>query len=89
MEYSENNLLFFFAQKTHLWVQLTDIGYIKIASLIQIPVPGVSVRYVMSKEQKKSHMYKKCPNISYTKVSDKLTYANSADPDQTAPEGAV
>ena len=24
-----------------------------------------------------------------TKVSDKMTYANSADPDQTAPEGAV
>ena len=26
---------------------------------------------------------------SNTKVSDKMTYANSADPDQTAPEGAV
>ena len=31
----------------------------------------------------------KCPKISYTKVSDKMVYANSADPDQTAPEGAV
>ena len=29
------------------------------------------------------------PKILYTKVSDKMTYANSADPDQTAPEGAV
>ena len=28
----------------------------------------------------------KCPN---TNVSNKRTYANSADPDQTAPEGAV
>ena len=28
------------------------------------------------------------PKIS-NKVSDKMTYANSADPDQTAPEGAV
>ena len=27
--------------------------------------------------------------ISYTKKSDKMTYANSADPDQTAPSGAV
>ena len=27
--------------------------------------------------------------ISHTKVSDKMAYANSADPDQTAPEGAV
>ena len=30
-----------------------------------------------------------CPKILNTKVSDKMTYANSADPDQTAPEGAV
>ena len=33
--------------------------------------------------------YGKCPKISYTKVSDKMEYANSADPDQTAPKGAV
>ena len=33
--------------------------------------------------------YSKCPKILYTKVSDKMAYANSADPDQTAPEGAV
>ena len=31
----------------------------------------------------------KYPKISYTKVSDKMTYANSADPDQTAPLEAV
>ena len=34
-------------------------------------------------------LYGKCPKILITKVSDKMTYANSADPDQTAPEGAV
>ena len=39
--------------------------------------------------------YNKYPKISYTKVVDKMAYANSADPDQTAPsdqtapEGAV
>ena len=33
--------------------------------------------------------YGKCPKISYTKVSDKMAYANSVDPDQTAPDGAV
>ena len=33
--------------------------------------------------------YGKCPKILYSKVSDKMAYANSADPDQTAPEGAV
>ena len=31
----------------------------------------------------------KCPKILNTKVSDKMANANSADPDQTAPEGAV
>ena len=33
--------------------------------------------------------YGKYPKISYTKVSDKVAYANSEGPDQTAPEGAV
>ena len=28
--------------------------------------------------------YDNCPKISYTKVADKMAYANSADPDQTA-----
>ena len=33
-------------------------------------------------------MHGKCPKISYIKVSDKMAYENSADPDQTAPSGA-
>ena len=33
--------------------------------------------------------YDKCPKIMYTKVTDKLAYANSADLDQSAPKGAV
>ena len=33
--------------------------------------------------------YSKCPKILYSKVSDKMAHVNSADPDQTAPEGAV
>ena len=33
--------------------------------------------------------YGKCPKIAYTKAADKMKYANSTDPDQTAPEGAV
>ena len=33
--------------------------------------------------------YGKCPKISNTKVSDKMTCANSANPDQTTPEGVV
>ena len=31
----------------------------------------------------------KCPKFLYTKIADKMAYANSADPDQTAPERAV
>ena len=30
--------------------------------------------------------YRKCSKISNTKVSDKMTWANIADPDQTAPD---
>ena len=29
------------------------------------------------------------PKILYTKISDKMTYANSANPDQTVTKGAV
>ena len=36
-----------------------------------------------------SMTYDICPKFSYTKVSDKMAYANSAYSDQTAPEGAV
>ena len=36
----------------------------------------------------KENLCGKCPKILYTKV-DKMAYANRADPDQTAPEGAV
>ena len=39
--------------------------------------------------QKYKCSYAECPKIFYTLVSDKIAYANSADPDQTAPEGAV
>ena len=31
----------------------------------------------------------KWPELLYTKVAGKMLYANSKDPDQTAPEGAV
>ena len=42
-------------------------------------------------EEYEAFKYSKCkyPKILYTKVSDKTAYANSADLDQTAPEGAV
>ena len=33
--------------------------------------------------------YGESPKILNTNVSDKMPYANSADPDHTAPEGAV
>ena len=36
-----------------------------------------------------SDNYGKCPKISDTKVTNKMTYANSADSDQTAPKRAV
>ena len=34
-------------------------------------------------------MHDKCSKISYTKLSDKVAYANSADRDRTAPLFAI
>ena len=47
--------------------------------------------FLYRNQKKMSHKYNygKCPKIWYTKHSDKMAYANSVDPDQTAPEGAV
>ena len=39
-----------------------------------------------NKPNRKENQEDKCPKISNTKASDKMAYANSADPDQTAPE---
>ena len=39
--------------------------------------------------KKKKALYSKCPIILNTKVPGIMAYANSEDPDQTAPEGAV
>ena len=39
--------------------------------------------------QKQQSFYGKCPKILYTKSSDKMAYANSVDPDQTAPSGSI
>ena len=36
-----------------------------------------------------SVIYCKYPKILYSSFSDKTSYANSADPDQTAPKGDV
>ena len=38
---------------------------------------------------KREYKYGKCPKILNPKVSEKMPYANSADPDQTASKGAV
>ena len=52
-----------------------------------------SISDMKNKDSKRNreqiYEYGKCPKILKTKVSDKISYANSADPDQNAPEGAV
>ena len=49
-----------------------------------------SVTLTFSFQQHKNDAnYGKYPKNANTKASDKMTYANSVDPDQTAPEGAV
>ena len=43
----------------------------------------------MSSVKNFTKQYGKCPKILYIKVADKMAYANCADPDHTAPSGAV
>ena len=50
-------------------------------SLCSLPIPRRTNSFPLE--------YGKCSKISYTKVSDKMAYANSINPDQIAPEGAV
>ena len=38
------------------------------------------------RKKERHPVYGKCPKIPNTKVSDKMTYANNADPNQTAPD---
>ena len=45
--------------------------------------------HIISFYGEKKNDYGKCPKNSNTKASDKMTYTNSVDPDQTAPSGAV
>ena len=56
-----------------------------IGSMCQTRLKPIFKVYEYSKDTD----YGKCPKNSNTKASDKMTYANSVDPDQTAPEGAV
>ena len=56
--------------------------------------PNIFANYgiILHKNVKKKYpylSYGKYSKNSNTKASDKMTYANSVDPDQTAPEGAV
>ena len=34
-------------------------------------------------------MYRKCPKLLYTGISDKMAYENSVDPDLSAPSGST
>ena len=56
----------------------------KIVSIVKKMSENLSTVFIF-----KTCIYGKCAKISYTKVSDKIAYANSVDSDQTAPEGAV
>ena len=60
---------------------MTLLGLIRDYVMAQIPIMGPEFQTIGA--------YGKCPKNSNTKASDKMTYANSVDPDQTAPEEAV
>ena len=65
-----------FAQATNEWVtESLSLSSLRKGKFVHRP--------------SKMTCYGKCSKNSNSKVSDKMTYANSADPDQTAPERAV
>ena len=66
----------FFDKETGTWVRL-PIGWELHHPMVKTLVDQVEVS---------TFIYSKCPKISNIKVSDKMTYANSPDPDQTAPD---
>ena len=47
----------------------------------------MSTHDICFQRENRKNVYRKCPNILY--ISDKIAYADSADPDQTAPSGAI
>ena len=49
----------------------------------------IEMQAIYTRLRNASNIYDNCPRISNTKVCYKMAYSNSADPDQTAPEGAV
>ena len=65
--------------------------WIQYSSCIQLLIRlfQLKSRYFSYFSTKNILWYGKCPKISFTKVSDKIACANSVDPDQMAPEGAI
>ena len=59
-------------------VEPQDLQSVMLLTALWNPATGINT----------DNYYGKCPKISYTKAADKMGYANSADPDQTAPEAA-
>ena len=57
-----------------------ELDYTTLINILYVPqISHCSVYY-------KICCHYKCPKLLYTKVTDKMAYVNSADPDQTAPE---
>ena len=73
-------------------IKFTNL-YFKVSAEINLMFPKVAVFIFQVKDLfvlwLVIYTEGKCPKISNTKVADKMTFADSADPDQTAPEGAV
>ena len=80
--FSAGHTVFILSLQVILYLSLQVILYFKFSNTLTPhhtwPKIGTSLFY-----------YSKNPKIPYIKSSDKMAYANSVDPDQNAPEGAV
>ena len=74
----------FSRNKKNIWIIPHICSYGVVTYLFTIKTYKVSFLLELFLHTSQIVSYGKCPKISNTKVSDKMTYANSVEPDQTA-----
>ena len=71
-----------------VWIRLANFS--KLCLISDPPISSQnSLNELNDPKEPENINYSKSPKIPYKKVSDKMAYSKSVDPDQTAPSGAV
>ena len=65
-------------------IHILSMGYLFVQKLNSFQIIQRDNKIQLAEKKNRNYMYRNDP-----KFSDRYAWANSADPDQTAPEGAV